>query len=1196
MKYEIFKGADLVQSGNLGIEINYKGTHYSFINTEILESDVTYLIFVSAQKSGYSIPQELLLQLSILQNDLILNQSQNDDSVQSVYWSDNIDFSVKAYGEISESFTTETNIFQDIDHNFRFSLPDINANWNVSQITFNIYNISWNVNASDINLSILDPYGINSIFNTSNHAGWDYNLGVWTGITLNIDKESPTHDNNFEFTISGTFDNTIDIIADAYFIRNDINIHKNITFIIQNCYNTATWEKVNLTTLTNLNISTADGFKYSLQSGDENGNGLLIIDDRIIYPIDNQYLFIVDSNPNIVFDVIIKVEHIQAFYQNMHIETINISYIQENIPNGGTYQLSLTNDWDEKYAVLLISGINNKTKTFSPSEVAMNVTIGGQTYTVINTLPGQGIFSLNGFDKDSLYLASIETNQPVNFTLSFKISYLRTVTYATLGTVTYVIQESPDIFGVVDYYPSLGEFLLSIDTSLVDADYYTIIFEVFKENYKITSKDLDFIIRNRLTLINGDSKIYRELEFIYVKDARNFTFLYTDALTGSRITDLTTHSFMWEKYDIDGNVTANGEGTLIQEHDGSLVLDFNSEIRAVGDYLLIVNLEKDNYDNKNAMILLTIKTRFLSYSLGSNFKNYQINVVKGNTVPIQINLTDPTQGGIPLLNASVRLIISGIEHQFSESGNGTYRFNFPTNNINAFFTSKTLTGIINITREDYFSEEFLITITVEMEEIFPGMPTFYFLIILFAILATVGSIVGYRVYKHATIPTFVKNVRQMQKEIKSNKSISESLLYQTKEVFVGEIVRDKWGSIGLSLGDILGIEIRKSKKIPKLKQATSEEEHSLKPLGLILMKWDERIGAELIAKYPEDVNVSDKTLMQIYGTHEYSGEKGLITLIRGNLNVLSYYTGPESAYYIILILNIDDDPDMYEGAMPNVAQLILQHLDDDSYLQMVPFLFQRLSVYPSLTDEQNLIYYYQDGIKRMIMNTLRDHGVITKSELNIWVKDRELEGIIDLEAILADLIKRELIKVTSVKGIPSELIFLTKDIFMLRVPPDTLFKDPVSHGLPAQLTKFYQDDVQKFFNEYQPTEEDTLDLLNILIDPEVYETVRLLRTAIVTMKDFEKLKNKGVSDIYGVLKKLWDTNMIKVFKDENGIEYYTLLTDFFINLIFPKYLLNVIKTVNDRKSKSDKVLIQYLDLLEETYYTIKSEKQSKKNL
>ncbi|MHA2186162.1 MAG: LamG domain-containing protein, partial [Promethearchaeota archaeon] len=279
MRYEIYKGADLIHFGNLGIETDYTGTHYSLINTESLESDITYLIFISAQKSGYSIPQDFLLQLSILKNQLILNQSQNDDSVQSVYWADSIDFSVKSYGEISESFTTETSIYQSIDHNFKFSLPDIKTNWNLSQITFNIYNISWNANMSDINLSILDPFGVNRVFNISNHAGWDYNLGVWEGITLNLNQGSPSANNNFEFLISGTFDNTIDVIADACFIRDHINIQhikynisnsisilsesegwaiKNITFLIQNCYNTTSWEKVNLSTLTNLNISTVE--------------------------------------------------------------------------------------------------------------------------------------------------------------------------------------------------------------------------------------------------------------------------------------------------------------------------------------------------------------------------------------------------------------------------------------------------------------------------------------------------------------------------------------------------------------------------------------------------------------------------------------------------------------------------------------------------------------------------------------------------------------------------------------------------------------------------------------------------------------------------------------------------------------------------------------------------------------------------
>ncbi|MFW9828356.1 MAG: DUF2341 domain-containing protein [Candidatus Thorarchaeota archaeon] len=1209
MLYGIYKGADLVQSGELNIEEDYIGIHSSLINTKNLESDVTYLIFVSAQKSGYSTPEEILLQLSVLEMNLILNQSKNDDSVQSVYWSDSIDLSVSAYGEISESFTTETSIFQSVDHSFRFSLPDIKARWNLTQITFNIYNISWNVNASDINLSILDPFGVNRVFNSSNHAGWDYNLGVWTGITINIDKGSPTNDNFFEFLISGTFDNTIDVIAEASFIRNEINaqyrkynvsnvisilsqsegwVISNITFIIQNSYNTVTWEKVNLSTPTNLNISIANGFKYSLNFGDENGNGVISIDDVIIYPLENQFVFNVESPPNTIFDVIIKVEYVQMFYQNHYLETLNISDIQKNIPNGGSYQLALTNDWEDSYAVLLIKDINNQIQYFSPSEVAMNITIGGQTYSVSNTLPGQGILSLVSLNKDSVYSAIIETNQPVNFTLSYRISYSRKVTYDTYGTVTYFLRESPDISGTVNYYPSLGAYLQIFDTSPIDAGYYSINFEISKKNYVKASIDLDFIVMNRLTLINGDSKIYRELEFIYVKDAINFTFLYTDKLTGSLITDLTTHSFMWEKYDIQGNVTDNGAGTLIQKVDGSLVLNFDSETKSVGDYLLIVNFEKNNYEYKNAMILLTIQTRFLSYSLGNNFKENQLSISQGKDVLIQVNLTDPTRGGIPLLNASLTININGNYYNFTEYGNGTYGFIFRTYNVNTFFSAKTLTGIINITREDYFSEAFFITVVVEMEEIFPGMPTFYFLIIIFATIAIVGSLVGYRIIKNAKIATFVKNVRKIKKEIVGGKEISDVYLYRSKEVFIGEIVKEKWNNIGLSMGDILELELKKSKKLAQKEH--KEEVHDFKPLGLILMKWDERIGADLLGKYPEDVKISEKTLMQIYGTHEYTAEKGLITLIRENINALSYYTGPETNYYIILLLSMDDDPDIYEGEMANIASLILQNLEDDVYLQLIPSFFQRLSIYPTLTYEQNLIFCYQDSIKQMIINTLRDYGVISKSELNIWLKDRELEGIIDLEAILAELVRYEMIKIASVKEIPSELIFLTKDIFMLRVPPDTLFKDPMKNGLPIQFAQSYQEEVQNYFKDYHPTEDDMLKILDNLIDHEVYETLQLLRTAIVTMRDFEKLKRKGVTDIYGVLKKLYDTNMIRIFKDENDIEYYALITDFYVDLIFPKYLLNVIKRLYEQKSKTDKVLLKYLDLLEDVYIDLQSKK------
>ncbi|MFX0073660.1 MAG: hypothetical protein ACFFAO_21490, partial [Candidatus Hermodarchaeota archaeon] len=207
--------------------------------------------------------------------------------------------------------------------------------------------------------------------------------------------------------------------------------------------------------------------------------------------------------------------------------------------------------------------------------------------------------------------------------------------------------------------------------------------------------------------------------------------------------------------------------------------------------------------------------------------------------------------------------------------------------------------------------------------------------------------------------------------------------------------------------------------------------------------------------------------------------------------------------------------------------------------------------------------------------------------------DKYRQGFVDLDSVLIDLIKREVIKEASVKGMPSELIFLTNDILMLRRPPIQLLKEPSEKGLPMNLSSDYQTAVRNYFNSYRPSEEDNLRIIELLIEPQVYETIRLLRTAIVTRNELEKLKKKGVEDMDMVLKQLWETQVIQVFQDKKGSEYYALLTDFYLALIFPKYLLHIIKNEYENKSKADQVLIEYLSVLEDSYMEYKSKTKKK---
>ncbi|MFX1239478.1 MAG: hypothetical protein ACFE8P_17385, partial [Promethearchaeota archaeon] len=215
--------------------------------------------------------------------------------------------------------------------------------------------------------------------------------------------------------------------------------------------------------------------------------------------------------------------------------------------------------------------------------------------------------------------------------------------------------------------------------------------------------------------------------------------------------------------------------------------------------------------------------------------------------------------------------------------------------------------------------------------------------------------------------------------------------------------------------------------------------------------------------------------------------------------------------------------------------------------------------------------------------------------LMVWLKDKYTRGSVDIDAALIDLIKRDIIKEASVKGMPSELIFLTNDLIIMRRPPIQILKDPVEKGLPPQLSQDYQTSVKKFFQNYRPSEEDTMKIVEILIDPQAFEVLKLLKTSIITRNELEKLKKKGVDDVDSTLKTLWEGQMIQVFQDKKGTEHYALLSDIIVSLVFPKYLLNVIKKDYDNKSKADQVLVEYLNVLEETYLNLKSKTKSKED-
>ena len=357
------------------------------------------------------------------------------------------------------------------------------------------------------------------------------------------------------------------------------------------------------------------------------------------------------------------------------------------------------------------------------------------------------------------------------------------------------------------------------------------------------------------------------------------------------------------------------------------------------------------------------------------------------------------------------------------------------------------------------------------------------------------------------------------------------------------------------------------------------------PTGLVVMHWDERVGVEIVGAYPEEATIQEKTLMQLYSQHEFTGEAGMVSITAGAVNLASYYTGPETAIYTILILTAEEDADVYEEGLSEISRQIVPNIDSGQLEPLLPSLFQRLSIYPTLKDEQRLAMLLSSDIKRMILNRLRDEAAITKSEIAVWLKDQYKDGFVDLESVLNAMIKTSIIKVASVKGLPSDMIFLAEDIMVLRLPPKELIKDPVDRHLPASLKDSYLTEVRNFFENYVPSEQDSLEVINkVFLDPACYEVLKLMREAMVTRNDLEKLRKKGVDDVDRVLKAMWETKMVAVFQDDKQNEYYTLVSDFHIAKFFPRYNLDTIRHQYLTKAQNANALLKALDVMKDEYY------------
>ena len=86
--------------------------------------------------------------------------------------------------------------------------------------------------------------------------------------------------------------------------------------------------------------------------------------------------------------------------------------------------------------------------------------------------------------------------------------------------------------------------------------------------------------------------------------------------------------------------------------------------------------------------------------------------------------------------------------------------------------------------------------------------------------------------------------------------------------------------------------------------------------------------------------------MHIFNLHEFSKQPGFASLTIENINFVTYYSGSETDFFFILMLNILENPEDYEAILEEVAEVILNKIETNKYLELLPSLYKRILDHP----------------------------------------------------------------------------------------------------------------------------------------------------------------------------------------------------------------------------------------------------------
>ena len=113
------------------------------------------------------------------------------------------------------------------------------------------------------------------------------------------------------------------------------------------------------------------------------------------------------------------------------------------------------------------------------------------------------------------------------------------------------------------------------------------------------------------------------------------------------------------------------------------------------------------------------------------------------------------------------------------------------------------------------------------------------------------------------------------------------------------------------------------------------------PKGLVVIKWDDKVGPVISNKYPESIGFDMDLAMKVYTTHFAGSSAPFSVLDIGDWRIASYYM-PREKYLFVLVLDEDESGEKYEDKLVAIAEKAHKTLQEKGSLDNIPQLYSEL--------------------------------------------------------------------------------------------------------------------------------------------------------------------------------------------------------------------------------------------------------------